>query len=109
MQNDYETALKILEPTGISLVDAARLVRNALDYNTSDQDSLTFCREIIEIGQQHMGGNSKITLQAAYEAYLEYKQYLRPDSLRDIRYLGRKILKVAGNECVGSFFHNPLQ
>ena len=103
MQNDYETALKILEPTGISLVDAARLVKNALDYNTSGQDNLTFCREIIEIGQQHICGNSKITLQAAYESYLEYKQYLRPDSLRDIRYLGRKILKIAGNESVGNF------
>lgn len=103
MQNDYEIALKILEPTGISLLDAARLIRNALDYNKSVRDNLTFCRDIIELGKQHIYGNVRISLEEAFKSYLEYKQYLRPDSLRDIRYLGRKILKIAGKVWVGNF------
>ena len=95
MQNEIKAAESLLNGTQISVLDAARLIRNALDYAENDgKDNLQYCREVIECGTRHVGRISrKMTISAAFGEYLETKKSLRKESLRDIKYLGNRILK----------------
>lgn len=95
MQNEFQAAESLLRETQISVLDAARLIRNALDYaGNSGKDNLQYCREVIECGTRHIGKISrKMTVGAAFEEYLKTKKSLKKESLRDIKYLGNRILK----------------
>lgn len=95
MQNEIKAAESLLKSSGVSVLDTARLIRNALDYAENDgKDNLQYCREVIECGTRHVGRTSrKMTIVAAFGEYLETKKSLRKESLRDIKYLGNRILK----------------
>ena len=48
MQNEIKAAESLLKDSGVSVLDAARLIRNALDYTENDgKDNLQYCREVI--------------------------------------------------------------
>ena len=73
MQNEIQAAESLLRGFGISVLDAARLIRNALDYAENDgKDNLQYCREVIECGTRHIGKISrKMTVYTAFGEYLE--------------------------------------
>lgn len=92
MDNEITSAKTLLERKGISLLDAARLICNALDYlpRNSTLTPIQFCSKIIEAGQRHVR-IAEMSLAEGFALYLKSKQHLRKDSFNDIRYLGNRL------------------
>ena len=125
MTNELFSANMLLERKGISLLDAARLICNALDYlpKNSTLTPIQFCSKIIETGLRHVR-IAEMPVSKGFALYLESKRHLRKDSFSDIRYLGNRLLKAKpefGNrnfselsvsECeewLNAAFHTPSQ
>ncbi len=94
MTNENFLAEGLLAGKGISLVDAARLICNALDAKPSGcpLSDVQFCSNIIETGKRHIR-KVEMSVRGGFALYLETKKHLRAESLRDIRYLGNRLLK----------------
>lgn len=94
MTNENFLAVALLAEKGISLLDAARLICNALDAKPSrcELSDVQFCSNIIETGKRHIR-KVEMSVRGGFELYLETKKHLRPESFRDIRYLGNRLLK----------------
>ena len=94
MTNELISANALLEDKGISVLDAARLICNVLDYlpKNSTLTPIQFCSKIIETGKQHIHIN-EMSVSEGFALYLEYKRHLRKDSFNDIRYLGNRLLR----------------
>ena len=94
MTNELISANTLLEDKGISVLDAARLICNVLDYlpKNSTLTPIQFCSKIIETGKQHIHIN-EMSVSEGFALYLEYKRHLRKDSFNDIRYLGNRLLR----------------
>ena len=94
MTNELFSANMLLERKGISLLDAARLICNALDYlpKNSTLTPIQFCSKIIETGLRHVR-IAEMPVSKGFALYLESKRHLRKDSFSDIRYLGNRLLK----------------
>lgn len=90
------SAESVLRGSGISLLDAARLVRNMLDElsPSAGLSPIQFCNRIIEAGKR-VAKFADISPSTAFEEYAASKSGLRPDSLRDIKYMGARLLKAA--------------
>ena len=94
MTNEIVSARLLLEGSGVTLLEAAILVRNILDSSQriSKNSAIEFCYKVIETGKRHIR-SKEMALKEAFPLYLQSKQDLRPDSIRDIRYLGRRLIK----------------
>ena len=94
MDKEIISAKTLLKGTGISLSDAARLVRNILDAlpKNSSIEPIQFCAKVIEVGKRNIR-SKEMRFSEGFFLYLQTKGNLRPDSLKDIRYLGRRLLK----------------
>ena len=94
MTNELISANTLLEDKGISVLDAARLICNVLDYlpRNSTLTPIKFCSKIIEAGQRHVR-IAEMSLAEGFALYLKSKQHLRKDSFNDIRYLGNRLLR----------------
>ena len=94
MDNEITSAKELLRGTGISLLDAARFVRNILDSKPagSKEPDILFCSKVVETGRRHVR-SAEMKFSDGFEIYLKSKAHLRPDSLRDIRYLGKRLIK----------------
>lgn len=94
MRNENLLAKKLLLGTGISTLDAARLIRNVLDEKNENctLTALQFCGKIIEVGKRHIRFKN-MSIENGFALYLGKKSHLRIDSLNDIKYLGRRLLK----------------
>ena len=94
MTNELISANTLLEDKGISVLDAARLICNVLDYlpKNSTLTPIQFCSKIIETGKQYIH-ISEMSVLEGFALYLEYKRHLRKDSFNDIRYLGNRLLR----------------
>ena len=94
MDKKIISAKALLRGTDISLLDAARLVRNALDAFSQDfgLTSVQFCAKVITTGLRHIR-SQEMQFSEGFSCYLRMKGGLRPDSLRDIRYLGNRLIK----------------
>ncbi len=94
MTNELFSANMLLERKGISLLDAARLICNALDYlpKNSTLTPIQFCSKIIETGLRHVR-IAEMPVSKGFALYLESKRHLRKDSFSDIHYLGNRLLK----------------
>ena len=96
MKNKIISANTLLEGTGVSILDAARLIRNALDAMQEDGKlgltPLQFCSKIIETGKRHIRV-AEMSVEGGFALYLETKRHLRQESFSDIRYLGNRLLK----------------
>lgn len=92
--NSHLLAKELLRGTGISLLDAARMIVNTLDFRPafSKLTPVQFCTKVLQRGLDcmHM---KEMSLEQGFELYLQTKQHLRPDSLRDIKYLGQRLLR----------------
>lgn len=94
MDKHTKLATTLLSERGVTLLDAARLIRNALD-SFSEESGLTpvqFCAKVISTGLRHIR-NDEMSIKNGFMLYLETKKNLRPESLRDIRYLGSRLIK----------------
>ena len=94
MDKEIISAKTLLKGTGISLLDAARLVRNILDAlpKNSSIALIQFCAKVIEVGKRNIR-SKEMRFSEGFSLYLQTKGNLRPDSLQDIRYLGKRLIK----------------
>lgn len=96
MNTTLNSAMEILDGSGISVLDSARYIRNILDAKPAG-GKLTdaqFILKVIEIGVRHMRAK-EMTLSDGFALYLKSKQHLRPDSVRDIRCIGNRLLRTS--------------
>ena len=93
MDEHTKLATTLLNERGVTLLDAARLIRNVLDAFSADSGltPVQFCAKVISTGLRHIR-NDEMSIKNGFILYLETKYDLRPDSLRDIRYLGNRLL-----------------
>ena len=94
MDTILNSAKKVLGKTKVSVLDSARYIRNILDAKPAG-GKLTdaqFILKVIEIGVRHMRAK-EMTLSDGFALYLKSKQHLRPDSIRDIRCIGNRLLR----------------
>jgi len=94
MNTDYISAKRILTGTDVSVLDAARIAKNILDAKPKNfvLTDLQFCAKVIEVGLRHMR-TKEMSLVDGFALYLKSKQHLRPDSIRDIRCIGNRLLR----------------
>ena len=94
MDKEIISAKTLLKGTGISLLDAARLVRNILDAlpKNSSIAPIQFCAKVIEVGKRNIR-SKEMRFSEGFALYLQTKGDLRPDSIKDIRYLGKRLIK----------------
>ncbi len=94
MKTDYISAKRILTGTDVSVLDAARIAKNILDAKPKNfvLTDLQFCAKVIEVGLRHMR-TKEMPLADGFALYLKSKQHLRPDSVRDIRCIGNRLLR----------------
>lgn len=108
MDKHTKLATTLLNERGITLLDAARLIRNALD-SFSKESGLTpvqFCAKVISTGLRHIR-NEEMPIKDGFLLYLETKRDLRPDSLKDIRYLGNRLIN--SNTKLGGAYFSELK
>lgn len=108
MDKNTQSALTLLNERGVTLLDAARLIRNALD-SFSKESGLTpvqFCAKVISTGLRHIR-NEEMPIKDGFLLYLETKRDLRPDSLKDIRYLGNRLIN--SNTKLGGAYFSELK
>ena len=94
MNTDYISAKRILTGTDVSVLDAARIAKNILDAKPKNfaLTDLQFCAKVIEVGLRHIRAK-EMSLADGFALYLKSKQHLRPDSIRDIRCMGNRLLR----------------
>lgn len=94
MDNEIISARALLRGSDILLLDAARLVRNILDAlpKNSSIAPIQFCAKVIEVGKRNIRSKEMKFIEGFF-LYLQTKGDLRPDSLKDIRYLGKRLIK----------------
>lgn len=94
MVNEIIASLALLKQSDVTLLDAARLMRNVLDSfpKNSCLSPVQFCAKVIETGLRHVR-HDEMSVAEGFSLYLELKRGLRKDSLRDIRYLGARLLR----------------
>ena len=108
MDEHTKSATTLLYARGVTLLDAARLIRNALD-SLSEKSGLTpvqFCAKVISTGLRHIR-NDEMSIKNGFMLYLETKKNLRPGSLRDICYLGSRLIK--SNSKFGETYFSELK
>ena len=78
----------------VSVLDSARYIRNILDAKPSDSKltDAQFVLKVIEVGLRHIR-SKEMSLAEGFALYLKSKQHLRPDSIRDIRCMGNRLLR----------------
>ena len=78
----------------VSVLDSARFVRNILDAKPSDSKltDAQFVLKVIEAGLRNIRAK-EMSLADGFALYLKSKQHLRPDSIRDIRCIGNRLLR----------------
>ena len=95
ISEEAQMAQKLLTGNNITLIDAARLIKNILDFmpKGSNLTEVQFCTKIIETGKAHFR-NNEMSFANGFNLYYETKKdILRPDSLRDIRYLANRLMR----------------
>lgn len=95
MNTEYISAKRILTGTDVSVLDAARIAKNILDAKPKNfaLTDLQFCAKVIEVGLRHIR-TKEMSLADGFALYLQSKQHLRPDSIRDIRCIGNRLLRI---------------
>ena len=94
MDTILNSAKKVLGRARVSVLDSARFVRNILDAKPKDSKltDIQFITKVIEIGLRNVRVK-EMSLANGFALYLKSKQHLRPDSIRDIRCIGNRLLR----------------
>ena len=79
----------------MNILDAARLIRNILDGKNPKcgLSNAKFCKKVVDCGLRSIRYNEE-TFSSGFKIYLGQKSHLRPDSIRDIRAIGRRIIRM---------------
>ncbi len=98
MQTEILLANKLLDGSNISIIDAARLIRNILDTKENipnNYSNCLYCRKIIDLGiNTYEGQNKSKTLYKALSLYVASKSSLGKESLKDIKYIGSRLFRL---------------
>ena len=94
MDTIVNSAQEVLGRAKVSVLDSARFVRNILDAKPSDSKltDAQFILKVIEVGLRNIR-TKEMSLSDGFALYLKIKQHLRPDSIRDIRCIGNRLLR----------------
>ena len=95
MDTTLSSVMEVLGNAEVSALDSARFVRNILDAKPSDSKltDAQFVLKVIEVGLRHIR-TKEMSFANGFNLYYETKKdILRPDSLRDIRYLANRLLR----------------
>ena len=78
----------------VSAFDSIRFVKNILDAKPKDSKltDAQFILKVIEVGLRNIRNTEK-SFEDGFKIYLESKQHLRPDSIRDIRCIGNRLIR----------------
>ena len=96
MDKKYFLAKKLLIGCRLSIVNATRLIKNILDAKPSNSPltDIQFVAKVIEVGLRNIRNTEK-SFEDGFKIYLESKQHLRPDSIRDIRCIGNRLIRTS--------------
>ncbi|MDX8415659.1 tyrosine-type recombinase/integrase [Intestinicryptomonas porci] len=126
MDTTLSSVMEVLGKAEVSALDSARFVRNILDAKPSDSKltDAQFVLKVIEVGLRHIR-TKEMSFAEGFKLYYETKKKtLRPDSLRDIRYLGNRLMRsnpqlanrnfseLTVSDCeelINAAFHTPSQ
>lgn len=94
MDTILNSAKEVLGATTVSVVDSARFIRNVLDAKPNDckLSDAQFVLKVIEVGLRNMR-TKEMSVAEGVAIYYKSKQHLRPDSIRDIRCIGNRLLR----------------
>ena len=94
MDTILNSAKEVLRGTRVSILDSTRFVRNILDAKPVDSKltDAQFVLKVIEVGLRNVRAK-EMPLADGFAIYLKSKQHLRPDSIRDIRCIGNRLLR----------------
>ena len=94
MKTALNSAIEILDSSGISVLDSARYAKNILDAKPSDSKltDAQFILKVIDVGLRHVR-TKEMSLADGFALYLKSKEHLRPDSIRDVRCIGNRLLR----------------
>ena len=94
MNTMLNSAKEVLGRAEVSVLDSARFVRNILDAkpSTNKLTDAQFVLKVIEVGLRNIR-TKEMRVADGFALYLEKKQHLRPDSVRDIRCIGKRLLR----------------
>ena len=94
MDTILHSAQEVLGSATVSVVDSARYIRNILDAKPSDSKltDTQFVLKVIEVGLRNIR-TKEMSLSEGFALYFKSKQHLRPDSIRDIRCIGNRLLR----------------
>ena len=94
MDSKIETIMEVLNGAEVSPVDSARYIRNILDAKpiNSSLTDVQFISKVIETGLNNIR-LKEMSFSDGFALYLKSKQHLRPDSIRDIRCMGNRLIK----------------
>lgn len=89
-----DTAKEVLGAATVSVVDSARFIKNVLDAKPNDckLSDAQFVLKVIEVGLRNIRVK-EMSVADGFAIYYKSKQHLRPDSIRDIRCIGNRLLK----------------
>ena len=125
MDTILNSAQEVLGKAKVSVLDSARFVRNILDAKPSDSKltDAQFVLKVIDAGLRNIRAK-EMSIFDGFALYLKNKQHLRPDSIRDIRCIGNRLLRTSPEfgkrnfselsvaECeewLNAAFHTPSQ
>ena len=96
MDTIVNSAQEVLGKAKVSVLDSARFVRNILDAKPSDSKltDAQFILKVIEVGLRNIR-TKEMSLSDGCALYLKIKQHLRPDSIRDIRCIGNRLIRTS--------------
>ena len=96
MNTKIFSAKELLRGSGISVLDAARFVRNILDAKAGgaggSAGNVQFVLKVIECGLRGVR-NTEMGFEKGFRAYVDAKAHLRKESLRDIRWVGERLMR----------------
>ena len=94
MDTILHSAQKVLGSAAVSVVDCSRYIRNILDAKPSDSKltDAQFVLKVIEVGLRNIR-TKEMSFADGFALYFKSKQHLRPDSIRDIRCIGNRLLR----------------
>ncbi len=96
MDTILNSAQEVLGKAKVSVLDSARFVRNILDTKPSDSKltDAQFVLKVIDAGLRNIRAK-EMSIFDGFALYLKNKQHLRPDSIRDIRCIGNRLLRTS--------------
>ncbi len=94
MDTILNSAREVLDGSGISVLDSARYAKNILDAKPVDSKltDAQFILKVIEVGLRHIR-TKELSIADGFALYLKSKLHLCPDSIRDIRCMGNRLLR----------------